>query len=318
MQKTLNKKENIFFNTKKSHLSLLVFLISLVILIAIFGVGCAFDLEICHAFWDGLGHQEKLGRAVSGILSNVQFFFIDSIIISFAIASISYWNKNKLYPILSFVLAIAAGMFLSYFQKECFQSEIEKLGASADLAWWIMALTWVVTWSGAFCFSWLFISRRVDNKLMVRAGLFLILGSVLVTAGNNYFWKFVWSRPRPTAVLKGDVDFRPVWELHPFECFNTSVPYAKDLKSFPSGLVSGAAVFLIVVVGLTSLDVFKTKKTKNIYLYLSMGFMIIIAIARMIAACHFLTDVTAAAITGLVIAYFMPWCYKRNNGNLLW
>ncbi len=82
--------------------------------------------------------------------------------------------------------------------------------------------------------------------------------------------------------------------------------YAKDLKSFPSGHVSGASVFLVAAVGLTSLDIFKTKKAGNIYMYLAMGFMVLVAIARMIAACHFLTDVTAAAIIGLVVAFFMP------------
>ena len=96
------------------------------------------------------------------------------------------------------------------------------------------------------------------------------------------------------------------------------MPYAKDLNSFPSGHVSGASLFLLAVAGLTSLDIFKTKKTKNIYLYVAMGFIVIVAIARMIAACHFLTDVTAAAIIGLIISFFMPWCYKKEDGSLLW
>ena len=115
-------------------------------------------------------------------------------------------------------------------------------------------------------------------------------------------------------------EFRPVWEIHPFQCWDTSIPkeYRDQLKSFPSGHTSSAMLMVLSAIGITSLDIFKNKKINYVYIGLSFVLVVLVAFNRMIARCHFLTDVTTATILALVISFFVPWCYKKENGQLLW
>ncbi|XQP55385.1 MAG: phosphatase PAP2 family protein [Mycoplasmoidaceae bacterium] len=318
----------ILFNTKRSQLSPFVFLIVLGALLILFGIGAAFDLQIAKGIWEGLNHSEVLGRVVSGTLCNFAFFFIFTLVISFAICSFTYKNKKTWVPVLSCILAICVIALFSYFQYDDFFAEIKKAnkilhpGSDTTICWVFMVLFWLINWIGSFFFSWYFICKRVNKYLMVRAGLFLIIGALLIMLGKE-FWKILWSRPRPSSVMDDSIlglSFRPVWDIHPFECFDNSISkdIRDELKSFPSGHTSAAMLMVLSIVSLNSLEIFKTKKVKNIFMYLSFVFVILVAFNRMIARCHFLTDVTGAAILALIVSFFMPWCYKKENGNLLW
>lgn len=321
-------KQNTFFNKKRSWFSLLFFLIALGVLFIFFGVGAAFDFQIAVGIWEGLDHQEVLGRTVSGTLCNVAFFFFFTITFSFMISSFSY-RKNKLWvTVLSTILSILIIGLFSFFQYDDFFDEIKKADAILNpdtnyaICWIFMALAWIISWVGSFLFAWYFVCKRVNHRLMVRAGLFVIVGAGLIIGGKE-FWKILWSRPRPSAVMEDSpllLTYRPVWEIHPFECFDTTISkeYRDQLKSFPSGHTSAAMLMVLSTVGLSSLNIFKSKKTN--YLYISLSFLLVLLVAfnRMLARCHFLTDVSGAAILALIVSFFVPWCYKRKNGQLLW
>lgn len=321
-------KQNTILSQKRSYLSLLTFLIVMGVLVIIFGFGAAFDLQIAVGIWEGLNHQEVLGRVVSGTLCNIPFFFIFAIAFSFAICSFDY-RKNKVWiTVLSSIFTLFILSLFSFFQYDDFFDEIKKADAILNpdtnfaICWIFMALAWIINWIGSFLFAWYFICKRVNHKLMVRAGLFIMLGACLIMGGKE-FWKILWSRPRPSAVMEDSpllMPFRPVWDIHPFECFDKSISkeYRDQLKSFPSGHTSAAMLTVLSAVGLTSLDIFKNKKINHLYIYLSLVLVVLIAFNRMIARCHFLTDVTGAAILALLVCYFVPWCYKKKDGQLLW
>lgn len=320
--------KQIFFGTKRSHLSLFVFLITLGVLLIIFNLGAAFDFEIAKGVWNGLNHPEVLGRLASGILCNFAFFFIFSLTISFAICSFTYKKEKLWVPILCCCLSVAVMGMFSFYQYNDFFGEVKKANEvlepdiNAIICWTFMSLSWVINWVGSFFFSWFFICKRVNKKLMVRAGLFLIAGAMLIMFIKD-FLKILWSRPRPSAVMEDStlgLSFRPVWVIHPFECFDNSIPknLRDQLKSFPSGHTSAAALMMLSIVSLNTLEIFKSKKVKNILMYSSFAFVVLVGFNRMIARCHFLTDVTAAMILGLIVSFFMPWCYKKENGKLLW
>lgn len=321
-------KQNIFFNKKRSGFSLLFFLITLGVLLILFGVGAAFDFQIAVGIWDGLNHQEVLGRTVSGTLCNVAFFFLFTIIFSFMICSFSYRKSKVWVTVLSIILGVSMVGLFSYFQYDDFFIEIKKADAILNpdtncvLPWVFMALAWIVSWIGSFLFAWFFVCKRVNCKLMLRAGLLVIVGACIIIGGKE-FWKILWSRPRPSSVMEDSsllLPFRPVWEIHPFECFNKSISkeYRDQLKSFPSGHTSAAMLMVLSTVGLSSLNIFKSKKTNYLYICLSLLLVLLIAFNRMIARCHFLTDVTGASILALIVSFFIPWCYKKKDGQLLW
>lgn len=321
-------KQNTFFNTKRSYISLLALLIILAITIVIFGIGAAFDFQIAVGIWDGLNHQEVLGRTVSGTLCNIAFFFFFTIAFSFMISSFSYRKKKLRVTVLSTLLSLSIVGLFSFFQYDDFFKEIEKAESILNpetnhmICWVFMVLAWLISWVGSFSFAKFYVCKKVDHKLMLRAGLFIMIGACLIIGGKE-FWKILWSRPRPSAVMEDSpllLNFRPVWEIHPFECFDTSISkiFRDQLKSFPSGHTSAAMLMVLSTIGLSSLNIFKSKRTNYLYIYLSFLLVVLVALNRMIARCHFLTDVTGATILALIVCYFMPWCYKTKEGKLLW
>ena len=144
-----------------------------------------------------------------------------------------------------------------------------------------------------------FLFKDCQNKNMwivfcIIIGLLLI---ALVAIIPNI--KDTMRRPRYRLVSKGEVPFYDWWK----QC-KDYVPHDDDYKSYPSGHTAEASI-LLVVSTFFPLAHKKLEKVQLPFFLGSCGLVLLVALARVLAAAHYLSDVSFGAtivLTLLIIA----------------
>ena len=111
-------------------------------------------------------------------------------------------------------------------------------------------------------------------------------------------------RPRYRLISKTDIAFHNWWEpckdyKELIEKYNTS---SDNFKSYPSGHTAEASIFLVTSTFLPFADN-KFKKYQMPIFYGSCGLIVIVAFARILAAAHFLSDVSTGATIMLTLLF---------------
>ena len=154
-----------------------------------------------------------------------------------------------------------------------------------------------------------FLTRKTDKEMFLKISIVIILTLLLALIVSNIF-KYLWGRQRPRSAFAQENPsdfFDPWWSLHPFR----SLIYkfreggdSDDFKSFPSGHSVHAASAMLIFPLLTLLN----EKTKNLrplqiglfYLGLVWGFTV--AISRLYAGAHYLSDTSIGMLTTILMA----------------
>lgn len=312
MSKQLIKQENNF--------SWIKYVVILAIMIILFGVGAKFDFDICVGI-NAKIKAEALGRAVTAFLawiclSGGLFFGW-----CFFINGIKCWKEKKVLMTFGLIFVLIFMACFMYFNYDDIHPELLKAfgGSSSKVAvkasMWCFIIMGAISLFGTFMFAnWA--TKQVEINLMLKVALIAMVCGIVIM-GAKEFLKILWSRPRPSWVLEHESSFKYVWELQPFECFKApDLEYRDQLKSFPSGHTSAGMTGVAAAVMFNCLPIVKTKKSKNIIFFVTIALVVLIQFNRMIACCHFLTDVTFAFIVGITISFFAPFFLKIKSKNV--
>lgn len=145
----------------------------------------------------------------------------------------------------------------------------------------------------------------------------LLISAMFVSMIIVNIIKVPWSRPRMRMIaVQPLANFQPWWVVG---CENREALMAlgvvsEEFKSFPSGHACCAAcMMLLCVLPLVSE---KLKGKENILFTIGFGFPLLVALARIIAGAHFLTDVTMGMSITFIVEFvfvYILWLRKRIN-----
>ncbi len=135
----------------------------------------------------------------------------------------------------------------------------------------------------------------------VKFALTVLIGQLIVINGIKLFW----GRPRMRMItVQDDAYFVPWYRFdRPLRSLLLSqgVPL-EELKSFPSGHTAAASCILLY----SLLPLVKNKDNSKLadrLLILGLGYILIVAISRIIAGAHFVSDVTAGFAFCMLVIY---------------
>lgn len=157
---------------------------------------------------------------------------------------------------------------------------------------------------GALIFGY-YLFRDCQNKNMWIVFVIIIVLLLLALLGIIPRLKDIMHRPRYRLIEATGVEFHAWWQpckdyKELIELYNTA---SDNFKSYPSGHTAEAAI-LLVTSNFLPLAHEKFKKHQFTIFYVSVGLIVVVAIARILAAAHFLSDVSTGAfimVTLLVI-----------------
>ena len=150
-----------------------------------------------------------------------------------------------------------------------------------------------------------FLFKDCQNKNMwivfcIIIGLLLLALLVVIPQLKNFV-----RRPRYRLVSKGYIDYHNWWE----PCRNYKelmaefgIETSDDFKSYPSGHTAETSI-LFVVVTLFPLANKKFEKYQMPAFYVACGLVVLVAFARILAAAHYLSDVSFGATIMLTLLY---------------
>lgn len=149
---------------------------------------------------------------------------------------------------------------------------------------------------GAALVGGYFLFRKNENPNIWILFLIIIVLETLAIAVVVPLIKNNMHRPRYRLVSTSDVTFHAWWEPCPEykDLIIATGTHSDNFKSFPSGHTSEASIMLITATFLPLVF----KKTEKIHLPLFVGawaFVLLIAFARILAAAHYLSDVSMGA-----------------------
>ena len=146
-----------------------------------------------------------------------------------------------------------------------------------------------------------FVFKDCENAKAWIPFLCVYIVLLLVLLGGITILKDIMHRPRYRTVSQGLVEFHAWWQ----RCSNykelmAEFGYTKEeFKSFPSGHTGEASILMVVAV----FAPLAHEKLKKIQLPLFIGacaFVVLIAISRILAAAHYLSDVSMGALLTLI------------------
>ena len=156
----------------------------------------------------------------------------------------------------------------------------------------------------------IFTTRKANKDMFLKISIVIIASALTAVILGNVL-KYFWGRTRPRAAIvlgEGDLlkNFDPIWSIHPLR----SIIYklkgwtdsSNNYKSCPSGHTIYSATGLLVFPLLTLLN----DKTKNnrvlqiILFYIAVAWTVIVAISRVYAGAHYLSDTAMGFFTTLV------------------
>lgn len=145
----------------------------------------------------------------------------------------------------------------------------------------------------AGCFAY-YVYRSCDdsNPRRLRRTALFILFTVLFTTAAVVFIKIPWGRPRYRAVIAaGGPAYQPWYKIgKSARAAYEGILDHDEFKSFPSGHTASAAYALTLIALKNCIPSLKDKEM--LLTGIAFGWIILTAIARIIAGAHFLTDVT--------------------------
>ncbi|MBO4668335.1 MAG: phosphatase PAP2 family protein [Bacilli bacterium] len=258
--------------------------------VAIIGIilGSFFDLQISSAIASA---NNGLGLTISAIGPMIGFMAVAAMGGGF----ISFIIKGKYhiaFKILFGVLAAACfGVSLKYPAGEWFGIN-GFYGAAPE---WVGYLIVLLPEAAAGVGGYFLFKDTKNDKLWI---IFCIIIAILLftLAGSINILKGVMHRPRYRSIAQYGLDFHNWWEpCKNYKDLMATYNIEKDnFKSYPSGHTAEASIILVAVTFLPFADE-KFKKYQMPLFYVACGLIVIVAFARILAAAHFLSDVSTGA-----------------------
>ena len=144
-------------------------------------------------------------------------------------------------------------------------------------------------------FGYFLFKDTKNDKLWI---IFCIIIAILLftLAGSINILKGVMHRPRYRSIAQYGLDFHNWWEpCKNYKDLMATYNIEKDnFKSYPSGHTAEASIILVAVTFLPFAGE-KFKKYQMPLFYAACGLIVIVAFARILAAAHFLSDVSTGA-----------------------
>lgn len=188
--------------------------------------------------------------------------------------------------------------------------QIKEMGVSIGntLGLVIAIITTIVTLGLAILVGYK-LAKKYDEKDLFK----YVISFLLIVGFSNVMmviFKYTWSRPRPWYVfgswtVEAHIDeFRNVYEIHPFEAFKSKV--AKEFfKSFPSNHTNNSVMILPAILLYSKLNKkLDNDKARLIIVGASFIFTLLVALTRILAGAHFLSDVSFGLIFGYSVTFF--------------
>ena len=259
--------------------------------VAIIGIilGSFFDLQISSAIASA---NNGLGLTISAIGPMIGFMAVAAMGGGF----ISFIIKGKYhiaFKILFGVLGAACfGVSLKYPAGEWFGIN-GFYGAAPE---WVGYLIVLLPEAAAGVGGYFLFKDNKNDKLWI---IFCIIIAILLAtlAGSINLLKGIMHRPRFRLLATTDVvSFHNWWEpCKDYKDLMATYGFAKDnFKSYPSGHTAEASIILVAVTFLPFAGE-KFKKYQMPLFYAACGLIVIVAFARILAAAHFLSDVSTGA-----------------------
>ena len=258
--------------------------------VAIIGIilGSFFDLQISSAIASA---NNGLGLTISAIGPMIGFMAVAAMGGGF----ISFIIKGKYhiaFKILFGVLAAACfGVSLKYPAGEWFGIN-GFYGAAPE---WVGYLIVLLPEAAAGVGGYFLFKDTKNDKLWI---IFCIIIAILLftLAGSINILKGVMHRPRYRSIAQYGLDFHNWWEpCKNYKDLMATYNIEKDnFKSYPSGHTAEASIILVAVTFLPFAGE-KFKKYQMPLFYAACGLIVIVAFARILAAAHFLSDVSTGA-----------------------
>ena len=141
-----------------------------------------------------------------------------------------------------------------------------------------------------------FLFKDCKNKNMWIVFCIVIVVLLIVLAGAINLLKGIMHRPRYRSIVEHGLDFHNWWEpCKNYKDLMATYGIEKDnFKSYPSGHTAEATIFVVPVTFLPLADE-KFKKYQMPLFYGGCGLILLVAFARILAAAHFLSDVSTGA-----------------------
>ena len=222
-------------------------------------------------------------------------------------------ENKKLDIILRIIGAVAFLGFSSFAIKEGIEYVDFPVMAANETTYKVLAITLVVLIDLAIIIFVKLSIKHLDEKKIIPT---VIVVFIIIAA-----WVFVSevikhlaSRPRPRGIYIEELyEFRNWYQFKPLQCLKAEF---KDCKSFVSGHTFIAACTIGSVPLLLSLNKEKAGiKLTIIGLAISGAFSFVVALSRIVAYAHFMTDVMGAIITSclaqIVILNVAPVVYNK-------
>lgn len=277
----------------------------IIALISVIGLilGGIFDKQIAEALYVN-GSLKGLGVALSNYLL-LPFF-----VVTLALGIVGLYSAQHKQIALRIVFSVAyvglAGFMLyqEYDKLKDIQEVYGKVGGIVNV---ILCTLLTVCLASFIAYR---IIKKYDKEELFRLSLSaaIIVGVALVALISL---KYFCSRPRPWWVFGNDYlgvlthpdDYRAFWEIHPFEAFKNK-EFREYFKSFPSNHTNTALMVLPTLLIYTKLDErFDNDRSRTLIIYSALCLGLLVALARMIAGAHFLSDVSAGILVAYTVSY---------------
>lgn len=269
------------------------------LIVAVIGIifGSIFDYRISEAI---ASPTNGFALAVSAIGPTIAFAAVSAMGGGF-IAFVKHGNYHKALKALFIVLAIACYGVSIYFPGGEYFGVNGFVGAAPEWAGYLIV---IIPEAAAFVGGYfLFKDCKNPNMWIVFCVVILLLCIVLLAGVTGL--KGIMHRPRYRLISNTDkVGFHQWWE--PCSDYRQLINdwgfQSDDFKSYPSGHTAEASILLAAA---TFFPLGSEKLSKiQLPLFLgSCGMVLLVAFARILAAAHFLSDVSTGATLMLIFAY---------------
>lgn len=266
--------------------------------IAVVGIilGSFFDLQISQSI---ASSTNGFGLAISSIAPTIGFCFLA--LISGAFIALALQKERKTWmKVLFWILAVGGfGASVFYSGKEYFGVN-GFAGAAPGFVGYLIA---IVPLSGATYLGYRLFKGN-DKPYTWIVLLIAIAAVVLVLVGAVTILKEIMHRPRYRAIAEYGIDFYNWWQ--PCKNYRDLMGLyhltSEEFKSYPSGHTAEISISLITL----TVVPFVCPKLSKLQLPLFWGFFaftLLVAFARILAAAHFLSDVSTGLAVSMIFAF---------------
>lgn len=270
----------------------------LIFCIIAFVLGSAVDQNISEKFWNlhelNLSWFEISLCLIGPLVSNLLGVFAGSCLL------LTPARENKVATIIYRVIGGVGICLVSYFAYTSGSEFAKIIPGVSEQTTKILKLVVagiIVVMDGLILLFTLKKTRGLDQDKLIWVSLTSLIIIALV-AGSTEIIKYLASRPRPRVVYPELENFRAWYQWKPFYGFSH-----KECKSFVSGHSANAAysaTLLPLMVSVTKLG--EKKNTSLVCTIIGIMFALLVAISRIFALAHFLTDVAGGLILSFVIS----------------